>query len=389
MPSIYGVDQGGAKHVAAAAGVATEVLARWAADVDAKGRFPVEALAALRDAGLLGLCAPGQLGGGGQGARTFAAVVEELARACASTAMVYVMHISASQAIAASATLRDRDAVLREVAAGRHLTTLALSEVGSRSQFWTPVSELTVTAPGRYVTTAHKSWVTAARHAQSYVASARAPGGMSGTESVLYLARPRAGEVGAAGVFDGLGLRGNDAGPVEIDRHQLGDGDLVCATGQGSKLTIDVVLPWFCVGSAAMANGLCRAAVDVITRHLGEAELETTGARLRDLPNLRARLAEMSVRTEQARALLGHTLAEMAAPSEATPLYVLQARLASLQAAVEVTDLAMKTGGGTAFSKRLPIERIFRDARAGWVMSPTADHLADFVGRLLTGLPLL
>jgi alkylation response protein AidB-like acyl-CoA dehydrogenase len=53
-----------------------------------------------------------------------------------------------------------------------------------------------------------------------------------------------------------------------------------------------------------------------------------------------------------------------------------------------VTDRALKACGGAAFSKHLPIERLFRDARAGWVMAPTVDHLEDFVGRALTGLPL-
>jgi alkylation response protein AidB-like acyl-CoA dehydrogenase len=48
----------------------------------------------------------------------------------------------------------------------------------------------------------------------------------------------------------------------------------------------------------------------------------------------------------------------------------------------------MKAWGGAAFSKHLPLERLFRDARAGWVMAPTVDHLREFVGRALTGLPL-
>ena len=96
----------------------------------------------------------------------------------------------------------------------------------------------------------------------------------------------------------------------------------------------------------------------------------------------------MSVRTEQSRALLAHTVAEMESPTESTPLYVLQSRLAGIEAAVDVTDLAMKACGGAAFSKHLNVERLFRDARAGWVMAPTADHLREFVGRALTGLPL-
>jgi alkylation response protein AidB-like acyl-CoA dehydrogenase len=78
----------------------------------------------------------------------------------------------------------------------------------------------------------------------------------------------------------------------------------------------------------------------------------------------------------------------MERPSAVTPLYVLQARLAALEAAVDVTDAAMRACGGAAFSKQLGLERTFRDARAGWVMAPTVDHLRDFVGKALTGLPL-
>jgi alkylation response protein AidB-like acyl-CoA dehydrogenase len=137
-----------------------------------------------------------------------------------------------------------------------------------------------------------------------------------------------------------------------------------------------------------MANGLCRAAVAATTAHLTAAGFEHTGTKLRDLPNLRARLAQMSVRTEQARALLGYTLGAMEEASKATALLVLQARLAALEAAVDVTDLGMKACGGAAFSKHLTLERLFRDARAGWVMAPTVDHLNDFIGKALTGLPL-
>jgi len=148
------------------------------------------------------------------------------------------------------------------------------------------------------------------------------------------------------------------------------------------------VLPWFSIGTAGMSNGLCSAAVEATAKHMSETAFEHTGARLRDLPQLRARLAEMSARATQARALLGYTVGELEKPNDFTPLYVLEARLSSIQAAIDVTDLAMKACGGAAFSKQLPVERLFRDARAGWVMAPTADHLQDFIGKALTGLPL-
>lgn len=384
MPHVYGVEP---KIVEQAASIARDVASKHAADVDARARFPEESLAALASAGFHGLCVPTALGGMGHGPRAFVAVVEELAQACGSTAMVYVMHVTALQAIASSQTLADRDAILKAAAAGKHLTTLAFSEKGSRSQFWAPVSKLEAKGDG-FVTNAFKSWVTSASRADSYVSSAQKPGAASPMESTVYLARKGAPGLRIAAAFDGLGLRGNDSAPVSIEDHAVSARDLISAQGAGAGTMLEVVLPWFSMGTAAMANGLCRAAVAATATHLAGTGFDHTQSQLRDIPTLRARLAEMSVRTEQARALLGYLLGEIEQPSATTPLFVLQSRLASLQAAVDVTDLGMKACGGAAFSKHLPLERLFRDARAGWVMAPTVDHLQEFVGRALTGLPL-
>ena len=387
MVHVYGLSDSARAHVSTAARIATDVSQPNAADVDSKGRFPDESMKALADSGLYGLCLPKAVGGKGEDMRAFAGVVEELAGACASTAMVYVMHVSASQAIANSSTLHHRDSILREIAAGHHLTTLAFSESGSRSQFWAPVSKLEETN-GHYVTSASKSWVTAAGHADSYVSTAQKPNAVSPLESTVYLVRTKADGVRVTSAFNGLGLRGNDSAPVSLDRVTIEKDDLISALGEGPKVILEVVLPWFAIGTAAMANGICRAALQRTTEHLTTTGFEHDGTKLRDLPNLRARLAEMSVRTEQSRSLLGQTLNQIESPSEVTPLFVLQSRLAALQAAVDVTDLAMKTCGGAAFSRHLGIERLFRDARAGWVMAPTVDHLNDFIGKALTGLPL-
>src|SRR5882724_3809370 len=246
MASTYGVDGSGSRHVVAAATLARDVLAAHAADVDAAGRFPAEAIEALARAGLSGLFAPGQLGGGGQGPRVFAAVVEELARGCASTAMIYVMHVTGSQAIAASVALDSRDAILREIAAGKHLTTLALSEGDPGVPLWAPLSALEP-RDGGYVVSAHKSWVTSARRADSLVASARCAGASSAIDSALYLMRPRAADVRAKGSFNGLGLRGIDAAPVDVEGYRLGERDLITPLGDGFKMTLEVLLPWLCL----------------------------------------------------------------------------------------------------------------------------------------------
>jgi alkylation response protein AidB-like acyl-CoA dehydrogenase len=363
------------------------VIAPGSAAIDRDASFPTASVAALAKEGLLGLCVDAARGGRGQSPRMFAAVVEEIAMADPSTAMIYVMHVSAAQAIASSDVLEGRDEVLREIAAGRHLTTLAFSETGSRSQFWAPVSQLAEKGAG-YETSAAKSWVTSANHADSYVSSAQKPGAASPLESTIYFVRRKSSGVRVTSAFDGLGLRGNDSAPVSLDRLKVEKGDLISKSGEGANTMLQVVLPWFSIGTAAMANGISRAAVTRTSEHLAGTGFQHDGMKLRDLPVLRARIADMSVRTEQSRALLGLTLTHMEKGSEVAALYVLQGRLAALESVLAVTDLAMKACGGAAFSKQLGIERMFRDARAGWVMAPTADHLREFVGRVLTGLPL-
>lgn len=385
---MYRLESSGKQLADTAHSLANETASQVAADVDQQARFPSEAVSALGEQGFWGLCVPTEFGGQGQPPRTFAAVVEHLAAACPSTAMIYVMHITASQTFVASTKLASRAELLSDVASGKHLTTLAFSERGSRSQFWAPLSKLEASGDG-LVTSANKSWITSANHANSYVSSAQMPGASSPLESTLYVIDREAAGVDVTAGFDGLGLRGNDSAPVEISNAKVSESSLLTEHGEGAKMMLEVVLPWFCVGTAAMANGLCQAAIAATTGHLSASGFEHDETKLRDLPNLRARVSEMSVRTQQSRALLAHTVSAMEQPDEQTPLYVLQSRLAALEAAVDVTDLAMKACGGAAFSKHLGIEQMFRDARAGWVMAPTVDHLKEFVGRALTGLPLI
>ena len=77
---------------------------------------------------------------------------------------------------------------------------------------------------------------------------------------------------------------------------------------------------------------------------------------------------------------------EVGAPE--AQLGVLALKAAAAETAIEVTDAAMRVCGGAAYSRHLPLERLFRDARAASVMAPTTDLLLDFLGKSLTGRPL-
>ena len=115
MLDIYGLDETAGTWRQKAAALAADVVARHATDVDTNARFPSESMAALAQGDFYGLCIDARFGGQGQGPATFAAVVEELARHCGSTAMVYVMHIAATKVIETSVTLPTRADVLRSI----------------------------------------------------------------------------------------------------------------------------------------------------------------------------------------------------------------------------------------------------------------------------------
>ena len=97
----------------------------------------------------------------------------------------------------------------------------------------------------------------------------------------------------------------------------------------------------------------------------------------------------MSLELAATRAYLGTAARAIASPDEQTPLHVLGVKAYANDAALRITDAAMRVCGGAAFSEHLQLDRYFRDARAGHVMAPTADALYDFYGKALTGQPLL
>jgi isovaleryl-CoA dehydrogenase len=121
-----------------AAVVADSVLASRAEAVDREAKWPAECMAALAQAGLMGLHIPRRLGGQEQGLLALSVITEELGRACSSTAMCFGMHSIAAKVLAAKATAQQEDRFLRPIAEGRHITSLALSEPGTGAHFFLP-----------------------------------------------------------------------------------------------------------------------------------------------------------------------------------------------------------------------------------------------------------
>ncbi|MGH8908878.1 MAG: acyl-CoA dehydrogenase family protein [Egibacteraceae bacterium] len=370
-----------ASYLDAVDAVVAEVVAPQARAVDQDGVFPRAAVEALGEAGLLGLTCATETGGGGQGMRAAADVVERLAAACGSTAMVMLMHYAAVAAIEAYGPKEVR----QELAAGRHLSTLAFSEAGSRSHFWSPRGTATA-VNGTVRLDARKSWVTSAGQADSYVWSSRPLGGDA--PMTLWLVPASARGLAVAGDFDGLGLRGNGSRPMTADGLTVDPAAMLGEDGSGLDIALTVPLPWFLVLNAAFCVGLMEAATADASAHVTATRLEHLGQSLAQQPVTRLELARLRLRTDGARAFLADTLDALESGREDALLRVLEVKAAAGEAVIAVTDGAMKVCGGAAFRKELGLERRFRDARAARVMAPTTDALLDFVGRVTTGLPL-
>ena len=368
--------------------IAASVLAPAARQNDKEGRFSSEAVDALGRAGLLGLMLPAELGGSGLGPRSFAAVTAALAEADASVAMVYLMHICAVATIAAAPPGAAVEPILREIAAGRHLSTLAISESGSRSHFWAPVSRARRNGAGVHLT-AKKSFVTSAGNAQSYVVSSLAPDGTGPTDSTLYLVPADSPGLSVAGPWDGLGLRANASAPMTLDGCEVPSELRLTDDGAGFKAMLEVALPPFNLGTASVSLGLCRAAVAGTAAHLKSARFEHLGQSLGEsLPTLRAQLATMQIDTDGLAARIDDLVEHLERPRETTMLRVLETKAAAGEVAIGVTSAAMRACGGAAFSRHMNIERLFRDAHAGAVMAPTGDVLREFIAKAILGMPL-
>lgn len=361
--------------------VATEIVAPLAPETDQTGAFPRAAIEALGKVGLLGLVSAPKVGGLGQAHRAATLAVERLARECASTAMVVCMHYAGTAVIEAYGSREVREAI----AAGRHLTTLAFSEAGSRSHFWAPVSTA-VRANSHVRVDAQKSWATSAGQVDSYVWSSR-PMSAEGA-STIWLVPGNAPGLTIPTPFNGLGLRGNYSSPITASNVQIEPEAMLGPDGGGFDIMMGIVLPYFQLMNAAMSVGTMEAATTKAAAHVAQTRLSHLNQSIADLPTIRAYIARMRIKTDMARTLLLDTLSALEDNRADAMLGVLEVKAAAGEAATEVTDLAMRVCGGAAFRKEVGVERHFRDARAATVMAPTTDALYDFIGKAVCGMPL-
>jgi len=380
----------GIRELNAVRRIAEEVVTPNAEQWDRDCVWPEPALRALQAAGLGGLVVPERFGGLGRGLLGLLQVCEVLGAADGSTGLCFGMHCVASACIAAKATPEQAERLLAPIAAGRHLTTLALSEPGTGSHFYLPQAMMTRVEGSTYVLHGDKCFVTNGGHADSYVVSAASADDSAppGHFSLLLVAAEAAGlEWGKP--WSGWGMRGNSSRSAALREVRVAGQNRLGQEGDQIWYVFGVVAPYFLVAMAGTYLGIAGRALEEARSHLKRRHYTHTGGSLSEISVLQHRLGTLWANVQRTRQLC-HWAASCADRQDPQALPALCAAKAEVaRSTVEVTNECMTLMGGSAYGSGTLMQRLLRDARAADVMSPTTDLLYVWLGRALLDLPLL
>lgn len=349
--------------------------------VDAEGRFPDDSLDILADIGAFGLVASPDFGGAGGSLTQLARACEAIGGACASTGMVFLMH-SVTVATLQGGGGAAAEAAVRDVVETRALGTLAFSERGTGAHFYAPELKATKNDDGSVRVSGTKSFVTSGGQADYYLVLVQSDEG-----SDAYLLGRNDSGVTWQGNWWGLGMAGNSSISLTLDDVSFTPDKMVGAAGKAAELIFGVVAPWFLVGLSAVNVGIAQTASTAAANHAKNRTYDSGGS-LAEVQYIQHLVADMDMTTRKARLLLHNAagLGDAGDPGALVP--IMEAKVASTEAAEDVTGLAMTATGGQGYTPSLPVERHFRDARAGAVMAPTNAVLRNWIGKALTGLPV-
>jgi alkylation response protein AidB-like acyl-CoA dehydrogenase len=366
-----------------------------AAVSDAELKYPRRNLELLGEHGFLGLTVPEEYGGLGQNHVAFAMTCETIARyGCASTAMCYVMHMSAVQAIMLRPTEALIDRYIRPLNSGK-IGTLSYSDPETGSHFWYPISSGAERSNGGFKVRKKASWTTSAGFADFYVVQTTSPD-FSGYDdlSVFVIDGDKATANPAS--WDAMGLRGNQSGPLAVEDVEIDGDSIVGPVGDGAASNDEAVDPWFLVGSSSVWNGLAMGAIDIAKRQTTGKRHVDVGLRVADYPTIQDYVGEALMDTNSSRIFVMSVAkafdqdtddnTRVLKPGEFARANYLhwawQIKFEAAKNTAHVVDKMLHACGGSGYKRGgMELERYLRDAKAGWVMGPTNEVLRQFVGK--------
>jgi butyryl-CoA dehydrogenase len=353
--------------------LATREILPHAADIDRKHTFPRDLFSRLGELGLLGVMLPEEWGGAGMDVLSYAVALEEIARACASTAVAMSVQCSLVCApILHEGNDAQRARWLPDLAAGRKIGCFALSEpeAGSDAKAQRTRAAKTKTATGDgWVLNGTKNFITNAPVADVMIvfATTDAAKGSRGITAFLVPMDTPGLKVGKDD--DKLGIRGARSAQVFLTDCTVGDDARLGAEGEGFKVAMRA-LEGGRIGIAAQAVGIARAAFEDATRYA--LERKTFGQPIAEHQAIQFKLADMRTEIDAARLLLWRA----AVAKDRGGAYGQAASMAKLFAS-EVANRAAKEGlqifGGYGYLSDFPAERHYRDAKITEIYEGTSE----------------
>ena len=328
--------------------------------IDQTGEFPRDLVDKAAGLGLLGILVPEAHGGAGLDHVSFAIFVEEVARFCASTAVILDVHISVgTEPIVLFGSEDQKRRWLPDLAQGHTLAAFALTEPEAGSD----AAHLKTTASrrdGAYVLNGSKIFITNAGEAQLYVvmASTRPGSGAEGISAFLVGGDNPGLNVGPK--FKKMGLNGSAIAEVYLENCAVDEADRLGKEGDGFRIAMRA-LDSGRIGISAQAVGLAQGALDDATAYAKERK--QFGKPIAELQTIQNKIADMAVKIRAARWMTW----KAAALCDAGQPFTKEASMAKLfatDATMEITLDAQQVFGGYGYLEDYPMARRVRDAKA-------------------------
>jgi alkylation response protein AidB-like acyl-CoA dehydrogenase len=360
---------------------AESVVKPIAAEVDRDHRYPAEAIKAAAQIDLMGILVPAEYGGAEMDHVSLTICVEEIARACASTAVIVDVHNTvACEPILLFGNDEQKRTWLPRLASGEITGAFALTEPAAGSD----AASLTTVARRyghEYVISGSKVFITNIGDAGVYVVFAR-----TGAE-------PRAGGVSAfivpadapglkvGQIFSKMGLNGSPTGELVLEEARVPAANLLAGEGLGFTVAMRA-LDGGRIGISGQALGIAGAALEEVVKFTSERE--QFGQAVARFQGVGFMLADMATRFEAARELAYHAAALC---SQGLP-FTKEASMAKLfctDAAMDIATDAVQLAGGYGYVADYPFERHFRDAKALQIYEGTNQVQRVVIARELLG----
>ncbi len=363
-------------------------IAPLAAALDESGDFPAATVKRMGAMGLMGIEVPQRYGGAGMDAMACALTIEELARVDAShSTIVSVNNSLYCGALLACGNERQKREFLMPVASGAETGAYSLSEPTSGSDAGTMACRAELDADGRHWRiTGRKSWVTngpVADRLVLFALSDPAAGKRGITAFLIDCSQPG---LSRGRVEPKLGIRASATCELHFEDYACPVENVLGEPGSGFRIAMSV-LDAGRIGIAAQALGIAEAAFAASVDWARQRE--AFGGPIARFQLIQQKIADMKVRIEASRLLLHSAVAAKQRSLASGERYTLPASMAKLHAsetAAYVTDEALQIHGGMGYSRELPLERYWRDARITRIYEGSSEIQRLVIARNVLGV---